>query len=684
MNTRRMGWTKWLIVLGTLVLVIPQMVAAQDDSDPPGRVARLSYTNGAVSFSPAGTDDWAAAVVNRPVTTGDKLWADKDSRAELGLGTAYIRLNSETGFSLLNLDDSTTQIRLTEGTINVYVKRLDQNEIFEVDTPNVAFTATQPGSYNINVNENGDATLVDVREGEGEVTGGGSVYTVHAGESGMFSGTDQISADVENRPGDDDFEQWCADRDYRIDNSLSARYVSDDVVGYQDLDEYGGWRPVPDYGYVWFPHTTVVGWAPYRYGHWVWVAPWGWTWVDDAPWGFAPFHYGRWIFVGGAWGWVPCRPRPRGVTGVYVRPVYAPALVAWVGAPHGGFGRESAREGAGVAWFPLGPRDVYLPSYHVSRRYVENVNVSNTVVINRTYVTREYDNVYVNRSENEGRFRYQNQAVAGSVTATSRTTFLTAQPVGRNIIRVNEREMASARVAPGGPAVVPEQRSVLGGEAQARFRPPARVVSRQVVVKTAPPPEHVSFDRQRQAIQANGGRPLSNNEERNLRPANQPPHDNVRFAPEARPATPQFTGAGHPNVHPVQAPVQNSVDRGRPNLNDRPPASGPVGVQRVDPQIQQRHQQQTDELRKQQDAERQKLEQQQIQERQRMNQQNANEQRQEQLRQHQQQQLQQMERQHNDQAQRLQQRQVKEVHQSQKESRPPKESKGNKPSPNHH
>src|SRR5207245_2208176 len=164
-------------------------------------------------------------------------------------------------------------------------------------------------------------------------TGGGYAYTIHAREEGFFNGIDQLDADIQRvRDEGDDFDYWCAERDRRIDHSASARYVSDDVIGYEDLDEYGGWRPVPEYGTVWFPHTTVVGWAPYRYGHWVWISPWGWTWVDDEPWGFAPFHYGRWVVVGGVWGWVPCAPRT--VVGVaYVRPVYAPALVAWVGGP---------------------------------------------------------------------------------------------------------------------------------------------------------------------------------------------------------------------------------------------------------------------------------------------------------------------------------------------------------------
>ena len=329
MYTRALRWLPLpLLILASLSLATNRALA--DDDDPPSRVARLSYLQGEVSFNPSGTDDWVGAVVNRPITIGDKLWADNNARAELQVGSAVLRLSGQTGLSFLNLDDRIMQISLTEGTLNLKVRRLGADESIEVDTPNLALSVLRTGSYRINVNEAGDATLVTVRDGEGEAPAVGSAYTVHAEEQGAFSGTDSITSDIQPLPEDDDFDQWCNDRDHRAEHSTSGRYVSDDVIGYEDLDENGGWRPEPEYGTVWFPHTTIIGWAPYRFGHWVWVTPWGWTWVDDAPWGFAPFHYGRWIFVRGAWGWGPAPPRVVAVA--YVRPVYAPALVAWVGS----------------------------------------------------------------------------------------------------------------------------------------------------------------------------------------------------------------------------------------------------------------------------------------------------------------------------------------------------------------
>lgn len=717
---------KWmsLVSVALAALLFAAQRATADDDDPPSRVARLAYASGNVSFNPAGTDDWVAAVVNRPMTTGDKLWSDDGSRAELHLDSAVIRLSDHTGFSFLNLGDETTQLRLTEGTLYLRVRRLGDDETFEVDTPNLAFSILRPGRYRINVNEAGDATIVTVRDGQGEVTGGGSAYTVHAREEGVFNGTDELDADIERiRENEGDFDQWCSERDLRDDHSVSSRYVSDDVVGYEDLDEYGGWRMVPGYGNVWFPHTVVVGWAPYRFGHWVWIAPWGWTWVDDEPWGFAPFHYGRWVAVGGVWGWVPVPPRPAVVSVAYVRPVYAPALVAWVGGAHWGVGvAVGGAPAEGVAWFPLGPRDVYCPSYHVSQTYVTNVNVSNTTIINRTQVTNVYNNVYVNKTVNVTNVTYQNQTAPNAVTAVSHQAFVSAQPVHNNMIRVGQKEFASAPVAPIAPAVAPEQRSVLGAGAAARARPPAPILSRPVVAKMAPPPPPVSFVKQQEMVRDNGGRPPAISEMRRAEPENaQAARPNIKMAPAVgqgparnapmnradvqqgnsnrpgpaqnapmprpdnanRPAPPNVTSQPNQGGRPGNAPANAGNPRA---YNDRPPSSRPSnsGANDANPQLEQKHQQELQDLRTRQDQERQKVEQQQVQQRQKLEQDNARrqqsqaDQRQQQLEQKQQQQLQQLEQKHDQQQQRVEQRQQQEHHDSPKQDKPQKQDKSSK------
>jgi hypothetical protein len=677
-------------------LFLPQRAAADDD-DPPSRVARLSYTHGAVSFQPAGAEDWVSAVVNRPLTTGDKLWVDNDARAELHLGSASIRLSSTTGFSFLNLADNTVQLRLTEGTLRIRVKRLGENEIFEVDTPNLAFSVLRPGTYKISVNEAGDTTVVTVRGGEGEVTGGGQTFKVHPDEVGTFTGTDQLNGDVESYGGNqDDFDQWCSDRDRREDHSESARYVSNDAIGYEDLDDNGGWRRVPEYGRVWFPHTTVVGWAPYRYGHWVWISPWGWTWVDDEPWGFAPFHYGRWIAVGGVWGWVPCAPAPVVVGVAYVRPVYAPALVAWVGGEHWGVG---VGVGSGVAWFPLGPREVYMPSYPVSRTYVNNVNVTNTTV-NTTVVNNYYNTTVVNKNvtvnnTNVTNTKYVNQSVPGAVTATSHEAFTSAQPIAKNMVKVNAREVASAPVNVASPIIAPQQKSVLGSGAAAAVKPPATFQSRPVVAKNTPPPPPPSFAKQQEAIHANGGKPLAASQLHQLQPERtQTSVAPVKMAPPAKPATTQHVQANNPAPPPKNVanrpPSSNKTNQpsqgnkpgatvapvGQKTLNDRPSSARPAtSGSTVNPQLEQKHQQELQNLRQKQDQERQKVEQQQAQGRQKLAQKNADDQKQAQLNQKHQQQLQQVEQKHDQQQQKLQQKQQQERQKQKPPSKPAKEDR---------
>jgi hypothetical protein len=553
-----MRWTIGLFAAALVSTTLTQRAAAQDQQDqddPPSRVARLGYMQGSVSFQPAGESEWVEATANRPLTTGDKIWADKDSRAELQLGSAVIDLNSNTGFSFINLDDRTVQIQLSSGSVNVRVRRLSRDDVFEVDTPNQAFSLFQPGRYRVEASEDGSYTVVSIREGEGEATGNGQTYTLHAGQRGTFEGTNSLNAQVENIGGPDDFDNWSNERDQRYDNSRSARYVSHDVVGYEDLDDNGDWRPDSSYGNVWYPHVAA-GWAPYRDGHWAWIDPWGWTWVDDEPWGYAPFHYGRWMSIQGRWGWLPGP--------VAVAPVYAPALVVFVGGGGVGFGGN-------VGWFPLGPREVYVPSYRVSRGYVNRVNISNTTV-NTTTVTNVYNTTIVHNNTTINNVTYVNRNVQGAVTAVPQRAFASAQPVSRSAVAINQRELASAPIN-ARVAVAPTSNSVLGVRANTVNRvaaPPAAVASRAVVAKAAAPPPPVPFAARQQELAAHPGQPIARQEMQRLRPTNvaaaQPM---VKQAPPGKPATPTM---GKPNNQPGNPPGNQP---GNPSANrpGNPPAS---------------------------------------------------------------------------------------------------------------
>ncbi|MES1265149.1 MAG: DUF6600 domain-containing protein, partial [Variovorax sp.] len=275
------------------------LARAQDaepySEDPPERAARLSFIAGDVSLQPAGEEEWAPALINRPLTTGDKLWTERNARAEIYVGTAAIRLDSETGFSFMNVDDDTIQMRVTAGVLNVSVRDLADREHIEIDTPNIALSLLRAGNYRVEVNDAGDATVVKVSEGSLQATGPSQDTVVYAQQAVTFTGTDNLVSQFRTLGAPDDFDSWSLERDRRDDRaetSRTAEYVSPEVTGYQDLNEYGTWSNEPEYGNVWTPNYVAVGWAPYAYGRWVSISPWGWTWIDDAPWGYAPFHYG--------------------------------------------------------------------------------------------------------------------------------------------------------------------------------------------------------------------------------------------------------------------------------------------------------------------------------------------------------------------------------------------------------
>ena len=558
-----------LVVCSLLAFAFPQRAAAQNDDDPPGRVGRLSYVQGSVSFRPAGEEDWVGVVPNRPITTGDMIWADTNSRAEVRIGSATIRMDSSTGFSFLNLDDRIAQIQLSEGTLSVRVLRLGEDEIFEVDTPNQAFSIQRAGLYRFEADPDGNSTSVTVRAGEGEATGGGQIFVVHSGQTATFTGTDSLYADVVNAGGADEFDNWSEARSRRFDESRSARYVSPDVVGYEDLDDNGEWRQDSHYGHVWFPRVNA-GWAPYHDGHWVWISPWGWTWVDDAPWGYAPFHYGRWVALRGRWAWVPGP--------IAVRAVYAPALVAFIGGSGFGVSISVGGGGGNVGWFPLGPREVYVPSYHVSERYVNRVNVSNTVV-NNTTITNVYNtqvtNINTTNVTNVTNITYANKTVPGAVTAVPQRTFTSAQPVARAAVTMSAQQVAAAPVNVRTVAA-PTRNSVLGASNPTGNRvaqPSAAIASRPVVAKVAPPPPPVSFARQQQALEAHPGQPLARNELQNLRPAANTPaaHPQVRQAPPGKQATPNMN-------RPFNQQQSQGAKPGQPAAA-QPAASQPAATQ---------------------------------------------------------------------------------------------------------
>jgi len=446
LHRRLLGPTAGLLLaIASLCSLAQSDAPADPGDDPPARAGRLAYAEGPVSLRPAGVPDWNAAPLNQPLTSGDSVWSDAGARAELDLGEARVRLTEQTSVGIVELSDRAVQLRLDAGSIEVSVSELADLDAFEIDAPNAAVSLLRPGEYRLTA-DNASSTSVAVRAGQAQVQDGEQQrLTLSTGQRGLFGAGGSYAITPPKSP--DEFDLWCQQRQSRWAQERAAAqpYVSSDAVGYEDLGDYGQWQAEPDYGYVWFPTQVPAYWVPYSTGHWVWIRPWGWSWVDEAPWGFAPFHYGRWCHIGRRWGWVPAPP--------HARAVYAPALVAWIGGP-GTAGAAVLGGGAAVGWLPLAPGEVFIPAYRSSPRYLRDVNLSNSRHLNAGTIAQ----VGANPSQ---QYRYINRDVAGAVTAVPQVNFTAGQSAARHRIDPPAPWQNAAPMARA-PAITPEQQSVLG------------------------------------------------------------------------------------------------------------------------------------------------------------------------------------------------------------------------------
>jgi hypothetical protein len=469
------------------VVAVSVICGATAWADPPSQVGRLSFISGSVSFHPGSLDEWTLATLNYPLTAGDHLWTDTDSRAEVHVLTAAIRLNSNTEFSFLNLDDQTVQMRVSEGSIIINLRSVDAGTTFEIDTPNATVSLPSAGIYRIDVQPSGE-TGVTVRAGTAEVTAGeDAAYELSAGQTMDISGSDSITSSVGVASSTDEWDAWSAGRDRREDWVATNPYVFHEMIGAEDLNGNGTWLADEGYGPVWAPSNVPADWAPYRFGHWSWVDPWGWTWIDDSAWGFAPFHYGRWGYQNSRWVWNPGAGMARSV--------YAPALVVFVG----GSGWTPAA-GEGIGWFPLGPREAYYPSYQASPGYVQRINAGHAANINSQMIEGYNPNqtVYVNRSAPQG------------VTYVPRDVFLQSRPAGRAALSISAAEMTRAPLLGMNAKIAPQRESIVAQPTSARAvpQPPPSMMSRPVYSRVAPAPTQVPFAQQQKTLAANPGRPI--------------------------------------------------------------------------------------------------------------------------------------------------------------------------------
>jgi hypothetical protein len=334
-------------------------------------VARISLIHGDVSTQRGDSGDWSAAVLNQPVMTGDKVSTGDNARTELQLDFANIlRLGPNSKANIANLTQKDIQIQLGEGIANYTVSKDSEAEP-EIDTPNVSVhPAHQDGVFRIEVHPDGD-TIVIVRQGEAQIATPQGSTEVRSGEMATIRGNaDSAQYKISSAPDRDAWDQWNSDRDHLIQNASSWRHTNRRYTGSQDLDAYGRWQKVPDYGDVWVPNEPD-GWVPYRDGTWTYQPYYGWTWVGYEPWGWAPYHYGRWFPYGNSWAWWP------GPVYAGYNPFWAPAYVSFWGWG-GGFGFGFGFGGwGGFGWLPIGPCDFFHPWWGGYRGRFGVVNVYN-------------------------------------------------------------------------------------------------------------------------------------------------------------------------------------------------------------------------------------------------------------------------------------------------------------------
>jgi hypothetical protein len=351
------GWLLGLL-LGCLT------AAAQAQDDPPGRVGRIAALQGEVWLYDDEQGEWQAAQLNRPLTQGDRLSTAANARAELRIGSTTLHLGGLAEVDVVRLDDERMQFALLRGSLGLRVTSSEVAAELDVVTPEGRFLPQRSGLYRIDRQD--EISFGAVWRGELQFQSSDLSRTLQPGQRAEFwrDGQQGITRSEALAPLDDEFAQAMLRDDQAAARAAAPVYVSPEMTGAEELERYGVWQQHPEYGAVWLPAQVSAGWVPYRYGQWIWRMPWGWTWVDDTPWGFAPFHYGRWLWWGNRWCWAP---------GARVaRPVYAPALVSWVSPQFSVW--SGSRQVPAVGWVPLAPREAYRPGYRASPIYLNRLN----------------------------------------------------------------------------------------------------------------------------------------------------------------------------------------------------------------------------------------------------------------------------------------------------------------------
>ena len=416
---RRRMMNRKLIYLIAAILPLMQFAlnascaAPDDEKDKISlRVARISFLEGSISMMRTTDEDWVKASLNTPLLVEDKLFAGTDGRVELQMeDNINLHLTRDTYIHFLSLDDSLGRIDLIKGTLSVDANRVNYDRPpLEIVSKNFQTRITTNANVRFDVLDDGSSEI-QVMVGEIKVhKTDDTFFLVQKGDRLIIPGPDPSTYETTNLRPPDDFDKW---RDLRAAQLAAATRsenpVSRRIAGVSDLDRYGDWEDVNEYGRVWRPRVAS-SWTPYYDGEWAWREPYGWSWVSYEPWGWAPYHYGRWVHVKRYnWCWVPWEVRE-----VVYRPAWHPALVSFTYASQGRYMNLNVGGGfyggSCVGWFPLGPHDPYIPWYPRHYAYVDPY-------------THRYGhhggggNTYITNVVIDNNHVYQNQRIPNAITA---------------------------------------------------------------------------------------------------------------------------------------------------------------------------------------------------------------------------------------------------------------------------
>ena len=439
---------------------------------PPSRVARLSFVSGAIDFRSTGQTSWADAAVNQPIIAGEAARTGGKARGEIEIGANTIDLSSNTEVETTRLDDQILQLALSRGRIGFRLRQLG-GETAEIDFPRGVVWLRGPGRYDIDAGTDEQPSRITVFGGAAQVVGNGAEARVETGQTAVLTSANPVAVSIESTKSDD-FVDWCRDRDYDENRLAAPYYVSPHMTGIAELDAAGTWKTNSEYGPVWVP--TDSEWAPYRFGRWSWMTPWGWTWIDDQPWAFALSHYGRWALIHDHWAWVP---------GSFVaHPLFMPAAVAFLGTAGVGL---SSEDGATVAWFPLAPNEAYWPIYTRDLDYVRSLNSGDV---------RDVAAIRMQADDEPPlelfRTDFANRRLA---TVVPRSVFVSGRPIAPARVTLPEQRLQNAPVLMASPRIAPPSPQLVARVVLPAAKPAAMRVAVRVSGKGGPKIIHVAWVR---------------------------------------------------------------------------------------------------------------------------------------------------------------------------------------------